>query len=122
MSVSQLAALDVRPLMTLYKALADKNRLRIVALLSSCELCVCHLEAALDAPQPTISRHLSILRSSRLVETRREGSWVYYRLAELEDAEAQTQLQSLVASYADRPKLRREVDRIRKSGGPNACC
>ena len=60
--LSSTNALDVRPLTRLFRALGDETRLRIVALLSHGELCVCHIEAALDLNQSTASRHLGILR------------------------------------------------------------
>ena len=64
-----------------YRALADETRLRILALLRDGEVCVCHLQGSLRLPQPTISRHLAYLRKSRLVEARRDGIWMHYRLA-----------------------------------------
>lgn len=66
----------------LFKALADETRVRIVAALARGELCVCHIEDALCCPQSTISRHLAVLRSAGIVQTRREGAWVYYSLKE----------------------------------------
>jgi len=114
-------ALDVRPLSRLFKALSDESRLRIVALLAQRELCVCHLEAALEAPQPTVSRHLATLRSAGVVDTRRDGSWIYYRLAEQSDPQARQQLDLLVHAYASRAALKREVAGIVKICGPNGC-
>lgn len=67
-----------------YRALADETRLRILALLRDGEVCVCHLQGSLRLPQPTISRHLAYLRKSRLVEARRDGVWMHYRLAAAE--------------------------------------
>jgi ArsR family transcriptional regulator len=64
-----------------FKALGDETRLRIMALLvSSQELCVCDIMAALDLPQSTVSRHLSYLRNAGLVDDRRQGIWMYYRI------------------------------------------
>jgi len=63
------------------KALGDPIRLRLFALLGQHdELCVCHLVDTLSLPQSTISRHLSVLRHAGLVDTRREGKWMYYRI------------------------------------------
>jgi ArsR family transcriptional regulator len=73
----------VSGLADVYRALADETRLRLLALLRDGEVCVCHLQASLRLPQPTISRHLAYLRNSRLVEARRQGVWMYYRLAEM---------------------------------------
>ena len=67
------------------KALSDPTRLRIVRLLEHGELCVCDLMEALDLPQSTISRHMSFLKRTDWVLGRRNGKWVYYRLAEPDD-------------------------------------
>jgi ArsR family transcriptional regulator len=64
----------------LFKALADETRLRILALLTRGELCVCDLMTVLDLPQSTVSRHLAYLRNAGWVEDRRQGVWMYYRL------------------------------------------
>lgn len=64
-----------------FKALSDETRLRILALLSEGELCVCDLMAALDLPQSTVSRHLAYLRNAGLVEDERHGVWMFYRVA-----------------------------------------
>lgn len=62
-------------------ALSDPTRLRILALLSDDEVCVCDIHGSLDIPQPTASRHLAYLRRTGLVEGRRDGLWVHYRLS-----------------------------------------
>lgn len=72
-------------LTTVYAALADPTRLRILALLGDQEVCVCHIHAGLDVPQPTASRHLAFLRRAGLVETRRAGVWMHYRVAPVAD-------------------------------------
>lgn len=72
---------DLEALTTIYAALADATRLRILSLLGEGEICVCHIHASLDVPQPTASRHLAYLRKSGLVEARRDGIWMHYRLA-----------------------------------------
>jgi ArsR family transcriptional regulator len=115
------AALDVRPFSRLFKALGDETRLRIVALLSHGELCVCHVEEALGLSQPNVSRHLSILRSAGVVEDRRDGNWVYYRLREQEDPDCARHIRVLVQSFAKRDVLRRDVEKLLKVRGPGAC-
>jgi ArsR family transcriptional regulator len=65
----------------IFKALGDETRLRIMALLvSGQELCVCDIMEALDLPQSTVSRHLSYLRNAGLVNDRRQGVWMYYKV------------------------------------------
>lgn len=64
-----------------FKALSEEHRLRILALLlRHGEICVCEVERFLDVSQSTASRHLRHLASADLVEARREGQWVYYRI------------------------------------------
>ena len=64
-----------------FKALADSTRLRMLGLLSVREMCVCEVMVALDLTQPTASHHLRILENVGLVKDRKEGKWVFYRLA-----------------------------------------
>jgi ArsR family transcriptional regulator, arsenate/arsenite/antimonite-responsive transcriptional repressor len=69
-----------------FKAFADPTRLRILGLLAGGEICVCNIHECLGIPQPTASRHLAYLRKKGLVLTRKEGLWVHYTLAPMEDA------------------------------------
>ena len=65
----------------LFRILSDGTRLRsLMLLVEHTELCVCELTHALELSQPKISRHLAQLRDAGLVQDRREGLWVYYRL------------------------------------------
>jgi len=115
------SGLDVRPLSQLFRALGDETRLRIVALLSHGELCVCHLEKALDLSQPNVSRQLGILRAAGVVEARREGTWVYYSLSDQSHDLVESQLGTLTKSFGAARALRTDHTRLRKSCGPNAC-
>ena len=76
---------DLEALTEIYAALADPTRLRILSLLRDGEICVCHIHASLDVPQPTASRHLAYLRKAGLAEARRDGVWMHYRLAAIEN-------------------------------------
>lgn len=68
---------------SLFKALSDQTRLRCLALLTGHdELCVCELTHALTLPQPKVSHHLGTLRKAGLVNDRKEGLWIYYRINE----------------------------------------
>ena len=64
-----------------FKALADRTRLRILALLGNNEVCVCHIQDSLGLPQPTVSRHLAYLRRTGIVTARRDGVWMHYRVS-----------------------------------------
>jgi ArsR family transcriptional regulator len=72
----------LRRLEAIFSGLADNTRLRILQLLAEEELCACEVMAALDLTQPTASHHLGILERSGLVVSRREGKWVFYRIAD----------------------------------------
>jgi ArsR family transcriptional regulator len=65
----------------IFDVMADPTRRRILGLLATeGELCVCEMTAALDGPQPKVSRHLSVIRQAGLVRARREGTWMFYRI------------------------------------------
>ena len=72
----------MKDLLSVFKALSDETRLRIVKLLENGELCVCHIVAAFAMSQSKISFHLRILKEAGLVKDRREGKWMHYRLNE----------------------------------------
>jgi DNA-binding transcriptional ArsR family regulator len=63
------------------KALADESRIRILGGLQGRELCVCQIIELLSLAPSTVSKHLSILRNARLINSRKQGRWMYYRLA-----------------------------------------
>ena len=64
------------------RALGQNTRLRILRLISTQELAVNELVETLDLPQSRVSRHLAVLRHAGLVQDRREGTWIYYRMAD----------------------------------------
>jgi ArsR family transcriptional regulator len=75
----------MRDVVTIAKALSDANRVRIVAMLDGRELCVCQVIELLALAPSTVSKHLAILKQARLIDGRKDGRWMYYRLAD-EDA------------------------------------
>src|SRR4051795_10478549 len=77
-----MATRTMAELERLFQALADGTRLRILGLLLTGEVCVCDIHETLKIPQPTASRHLAYLRRTGLVDTRRDGLWVHYRVSE----------------------------------------
>lgn len=90
---------------TVAKAVADPTRIRILKLLEGGELCVCQITAVLALAPATVSKHLSALKAAGLCQQRRDGKWVYYRLAETElNCYASTFL-ALVSAMRDDPVL-----------------
>lgn len=70
-------------LVRVFKALADETRLEIAAILAiKGELCVCELAEVMEQPDAKISRHLGIMRAADVVQQRREGTWMHYRLTQ----------------------------------------
>ncbi len=105
---------------TTLKVFADPVRLRLLSLLSDDrEVCVCHLHEALDLPQPTVSRHLAYLRKSGLVLGRKQGLWVYYRLARPKTALHRILFGCLGSCLGDPATF--DQDRMRL-GGLMGCC
>lgn len=69
-------------LVSVFKALSDETRLRIIKLLEQGELCVCDITAALNMVQPKVSFHLSTLKDAGLIKDRKQGKWIHYSLNE----------------------------------------
>jgi ArsR family transcriptional regulator len=100
---------------TLFRALADETRLRCLNLIvRQGELCVCELTYALGLTQPKISRHLATLRASGLVVDRREGLWVYYRLAPGLPTWAKNLLEVTADALASEPPYTRDVGALKQ--------
>ena len=72
----------------LFRALADRTRLRLLNLMEDNEVCVCYFVEVLKTPQPKISRHLAYLRKAGVVEARRDGKWMHYRIIQPGDSGA----------------------------------
>jgi DNA-binding transcriptional ArsR family regulator len=70
----------MRQIVRTTKALSDENRIRIIGVLKGRELCVCQLIELLCLAPSTVSKHLSILKNARLIDSRKQGRWMYYRL------------------------------------------
>ena len=106
----------------MFRAFSDRTRLRILQLLRDGELCVGDLVAILRVPQPTASRHLSYLRKTGLVVTRKRGLWNFYALAPARSRFHSKLIECLAACFGDVPGLGADAARakkIRRSGG---CC
>ena len=102
----------MREIMETLKALADENRLRALGALQGGELCVCQLIALLELAPSTVSKHLTILRAARLVESRKEGRWMYYRLSRKFRTPSAGKLLALL--YKDTAKTSRMVEDRKK--------
>jgi DNA-binding transcriptional ArsR family regulator len=112
--------------MNVTRALADENRVRIVAALRGRELCVCEIIAMLQLSPSTVSKHLSILRNARLLIGRKEGRWMHYSLASDQNrpmvAEAIDWVLRSIADDAQVQADRRHLAAAVSSGTDFKCC
>lgn len=100
-----------------FQALGDRTRLRLLNLMADQEICVCYFIEILNSPQPKISRHLAYLRSAGIVDARREGKWMHYRIVAPEHSGAARILQQVLRSLRDEKSMQADRARLTK-----ACC
>ncbi len=97
------------------KALSDENRVRVLMMLSQGELCVCQLIEMLGLAPSTVSKHMFILRQAGLVQARKDGRWVYYRLPDKDSAtEVQQALNWLKGSLAKDRQIQADARILKK--------
>jgi ArsR family transcriptional regulator len=107
----------MRDLALFFAALADENRLRLLYLMKEGEICVCYLQSVLQTNQPKISRHLAYLKRSGLVEARRDGKWMHYRLKKLEGNQEKILAKTLQRLEMELP-IKRDAQRLKQI----VCC
>jgi len=105
----------MRNLMAVLKALADENRVRALMALGPGELCVCQIVELLGLAPSTVSKHMAILKQARLVDSRKEGRWMFYQLAKTDTSVEATKLAAMVSKLlADAPQTREDAKRLRQ--------
>jgi len=100
-----------------FRALADRTRLRLLNLIGADEVCVCFFVEILKTNQPKISRHLAYLRRAGVVDARRDGPWMHYRIIQPADEAAAKVLQETMSWLANDPEMQRDRQRLVK-----ICC
>ena len=100
-----------------FRALADRTRLRLLNLMRGDEVCVCFFVEILKTNQPKISRHLAYLRRAGIVDARREGQWMHYKIAAPADADAARILDEVMLWLANDQEMQRDRERLVK-----VCC
>ena len=101
----------------LFKALADRTRLRLLNLMGDDEVCVCFFVEVIRASQPKISRHLAYLRRAGVVAARREGKWMHYRVAMPPDPHAAHIFGEVRAWLKEESEMQRDRARLQ-----SVCC
>ena len=105
------------PIDLLFRALADRTRLRLLNLIADKEICVCYFVEILRTSQPKISRHLAYLRKAGIVASRREGKWMHYRLTIPKDEVTARILRETLKHLREKPEMQRDITRL-----SSACC
>jgi DNA-binding transcriptional ArsR family regulator len=105
----------MRELMNITKALADEKRVRTLLALRDGELCVCQITELFGLAPSTISKHLSILYQAGLVESRKEGRWIYFRLPNGEaPAVVKQAIHWVLKSAGGQPRIRQDAQLLKK--------
>ena len=115
----------MREFMSIAKALADENRVRMLMFMGGGELCVCQIMELLGLAPSTVSKHLTILHQAGLVESRKEGRWVYYGLPEAPSTCVKQAMEWLRASLAKDPQViqdNRQTKAVLKMDKEQLCC
>jgi ArsR family transcriptional regulator len=102
-----------------FKAFADPTRLRILGLLAGGEICVCNIHECLGISQPAASRHLAYLRRKGLVDTRKDGLWVHYKLAPLEEPVMRVLMSAVTHALSHCEAIGKDRHRLEAQTG---CC
>jgi ArsR family transcriptional regulator len=101
----------------LFAALSDRTRLRLLNLMDGQEVCVCHFVEILGQSQPKISRHLAYLRRAGIVEARREGKWMHYRIVAPKEAGTARILRETLTLLRQEKQIRKDMEALNK-----VCC
>lgn len=96
----------------LFRALADRTRLRLLNLIGKDEVCVCYFVEVLKTSQPKISRHLAYLRKAGIVGARREGKWMHYRIVKPDDPRAGRVLANIQEWLSSDREMQRDRSRL----------
>ena len=104
-------------LASLFAALADTTRLRLLNLMVGREVCVCYFVEILDQSQPKISRHLAYLRNAGIVTARREGKWMNYSICFPADPSAASVFTAVLASLRNDGQMQADLAKLDR-----ACC
>jgi ArsR family transcriptional regulator len=110
------------PIDLIFRAFADRTRLRILYLLQGGECCVGNLVDVLGIEQPSASRHLAYLRRARLVSVRKAGLWSYYSLAPATLPFHQKLLECLACCFREVPEMQADQARARQVRQAGGCC
>ena len=111
----------MRHIEKIFKALADRNRLRILKMLEARTVCVCEITAVLGIAQSSVSRHLGILREAGLVDDKKQGQWMIYSLARGGDDATRSIIAGIGRWLSDDPQVKGDNRKIRQIDREQLC-
>lgn len=111
----------MKELIKLFKALSDKNRLRILHMLTIKEMCVCEITEVLELSASTASKHLSILKDAEIIASRKDGKWVNYRINYMSDDSIDIIIDIVIRKLLKDDIIRKDSE-IAKSTDRNQIC
>jgi len=112
----------MKELVKVFKAVGDPNRIRILKMLQKKKMCVCELSAVLGITQPSVSRHLSMMRDAGIVRDERDGQWINYELCE----EKVNQYAPVIMRYLkdwinDSPRIKEDAAKLKHLNREQLC-
>jgi len=103
--------MNMKVFIAITKALSDTHRVRALVALRNGELCVCQIIELLNLAPSTVSKHMSILKQADLVESRKDGRWIYYRLPSQDNLKT---MQWIICAIANAPEILEDDKRLKK--------
>jgi ArsR family transcriptional regulator len=113
---------DKLSLIEIFKALGDKNRIRILNLLIRQELCVCEIETVLNMTQSNASRHLNKLKTSGIITSEKKSQWVYYKIDNKFIEENSLLYEFIKNKTVENTQLQRDLERLNRYKNSNFTC
>jgi ArsR family transcriptional regulator len=112
----------MKDLVKVFKAVADPNRIRILKMLQQKKMCVCELAAVLGITQPSVSRHLSMMKNAGLVQDERDGQWINYELCnEKLNQYAPVIMRHIKEWISDNPRIQEDANKIKYLNREKLC-
>ncbi len=106
----------------IFKIFSDKNRLRIIALLSNKKMCVCELAFVLGVTQPSISRHLKKMKKAGIIGDEQDGLWTNYFLNCNDDLRTKTILKQVKNWLSDDSTAQSDLEKLALADRATICC
>lgn len=105
-----------------FKALGDKNRVRILNLLVNQELCVCEIETVLNITQSNASRHLNKLKNAGIITCEKKSQWVHYMIDNNFISENRLLYEHIKSKMTDNIQLSNDLEKLKKYKTSNFTC